>query len=77
MRDLNTIRQELEGKSDEEIRLDVVRGASAEFQAMARQVLEERKEEKEATRFKWLFWTSVVGAGAALVAAAASLITLL
>ena len=73
MSDLDQIREEFAGMSDEDIRLGIMRGASSERQAMAKQIIEERREAREVARFRQMRVITLVAAAAAVVAAVAAI----
>ena len=77
MTEIDQIRKELADMSDEEIRLMQMEGVSGERQAIAKQVLEDRKDCRDETRFRKLFVVGWIAAIAAGLAAVASIVGLL
>ena len=76
MGDLDQIRDEMAGMTDEEIRLGIMRGGSGEYQAIAKQTLEDRQNSRNEARFRKQFGVTWFAAIAAGVAAAASIVGL-
>ena len=73
MTEMDQIRKELEDMSDEEIRLMQMKGASGARQAIANQVLEDRKNCRDERRFRKLYIVAWIAAIAAVLAAVASI----